>query len=231
MKQSNPMSRDFSLSTYLPQRAVKELCCQDWIAHYAYIVHDKDVNEDGTPKQAHVHILLRTVERLSFSSIQRRINRFTYDFYYGTEEEKQNTFIEFTQDIDDAFRYLTHSTEEARKANKYQYDSYAIVSDNIGYWRGDYSSVASKKNVALDIINDIENGLSERQLLTRYGREYLINRSKYKEFFYAMVEEETPLCVTDENGELLEGESALKAIDRNIAQLENKIKFLKALRS
>lgn len=230
MKQCNPMTRDFSLSTYLPLQAVKDLCTQNWISHYAYITHDSDTNEDGTPKQVHTHILLRTVERLSFNAIQRRINRFAYDYYYGSGETVQNTFIEFTQDVDDAFRYLTHSTEQARLDGKFQYDSLDIVSDNIGYWRGEYSSTANKNNNALDIITDMENGLTERQLLVRYGREYLINRSKYKEFLFAMVEQECPRCVLDENGELLPTKTALNAIDRQMADLEQKLKFLKTIK-
>lgn len=230
MSTKNPMTRDFSLSTYLPQSAVNELCNQNWIAHYAYIVHDRDTNEDGTPKQEHIHILLRTVERLTFSALQRCINRFTYEYYYGSGETAQNTFIEFTQDIDDAFRYLTHSTEQARLDGKFQYDTLDIVSDNIGYWRGEYSSTANKNNTALDIITDLENGLSERQLLVRYGREYLINRSKYKEFLFAMVDQECPRCVLDENGELLPEKTAIKAVDRQINDLEQKIKFLKSIK-
>ena len=224
-----PMTRDFSLSTYLPQKAVNELCNQDWIAHFVYIKHDKDTEKDGvTLKCEHVHILLRTVERMSYKALERRINRFTYDYYYGTGETPQNTFIEFTKDIDDAFRYLTHTTEKARLDGKYEYDELDMVSDNIGYWRGSYSSIASKKNNALDIVNDIENGLSERQLLVRYGREYLINRGKYREFFYAMTEQECPI-ITDDNGEI-SLKYGLKQVDRKIKEYEEKIKFLKAIK-
>lgn len=230
MSTKNPMSRDFSLSTYLPQSAVKELCNQNWIAHYAFIVHDRDTNKDGTPKQEHIHILLRTVERLTFNALQRRINRFTYEYYYGSGENAQNTFIEFTQDVDDSFRYLTHSTEQARLDGKFQYDTLDIVSDYIGYWRGEYSSTANKNNTALDIITDIENGLTERQLLVRYGREYLINRRHYREFFDIMrSEEHSCVIVYDDNGEVVHKLGAMATVQRQKKEAEHALRKLEML--
>lgn len=225
------MTRDWSLSTYLPLEAVSELCKQDFIAHYAYILHDKDKKPDGTPKEAHTHILLRLVNRSSFKALERRIKRFTYDYAYQYDIPEQNTFLERMQDPDGAFKYLTHSTREAREQGKYQYPITDIVSDHLGYWRGDYTTgQAEKKNTALDIITDIENGLTERQLLVRYGREYLINRRHYREFFDIMRSEEHRCVITyDENGEVVHKLGAMATVQRQKKEAEHALKKLEML--
>lgn len=225
------MTRDWSLSTYLPLEAVRELCKQDFIAHYAYILHDQDVKPDGTPKEAHTHILLRLVNRSTFKALERRIKRFTYDYAYQYNVSEQNTFLERMQDPDGAFKYLTHSTREAREAGKHQYDMCEIVSDHLGYWRGDYTTgQAEKKNTALDIITDIENGLTERQLLVRYGREYLINRRHYREFFDIMRNEERPTAVlVNDDGEVVKQLDAKSTLQCHKEEAERALKRVDSL--
>lgn len=226
------LTRDYTLTSYLPLKAVKELCCCDWVLHYVFILHDRDTDENGQSKTPHFHIMLRLRERCSLKALRRRLDRFTYEFYYGTTDTPQNTLIECTKDIDDMYRYLTHTTEQARKDGKFEYDISDLQSDNLGYWRGDMSrqSTADKNNVALDIIIDIESGLTERQLLTRYGREYLINRTKYREFYYAMIDEECPMIVTDENGEVINSKArAVTAVEKELEKLSQKMQFLQAI--
>jgi hypothetical protein len=227
-----PLTRDWSLSTYLPEVAVRELCRQDWIAHYAYIPHDKDVYEDGNAKTLHIHVLLRLVQRMSFKALERRIKRFTYEYCFEHNIDEQNTFLERMQDPDGAFRYLTHSTKEARADGKYEYEISDIRSDNIGYWRGDYTTgQAEKQNTALDIVTDIEAGLTERQLLVRYGREYLINRSRYREFIGHMQDEEKPLCIMydEETGEVVKSNKVLSAVQRRIEETKHRLALLAEL--
>lgn len=181
-------SRNFSLTSYLPLEAVKEFCERDFIAHYAFILHDKDKTENGALKPPHYHINLRTKNALSYSGMRKKIDVFTTSFYLELDDDPQNTLLEITKDVDGAHRYLTHSTKQAISDGKYQYNESDVVSDDIGYWRGDYSR--SSRNVAYDIITAIENGMRERDLLMTFGREYLINRAKYREFLYFMREEE-----------------------------------------
>lgn len=39
------------------------------IKTWAYVLHDKDVNEDGTPVEPHVHIVIELYESRQFSTI------------------------------------------------------------------------------------------------------------------------------------------------------------------
>ena len=72
-------------------------------AVYAFILHDKDIYEDGTPKLPHYHIYLKYKNARDFETIQ---NHF------------QGAHIEQANDEKSCIQYLTHKNDE----NKYQYN-------------------------------------------------------------------------------------------------------------
>lgn len=81
---------------------------QDW----AYILHDKDTNEDtGELKKAHTHLLFRHSDRLSINSISKK---------YGVPVND----IKWKADWKGAIQYLVHYNHP----EKYQYDISEIVS-------------------------------------------------------------------------------------------------------
>ena len=68
--------------------------------------------------------------------------------------------------------------------DKYQYPESDIISNDINYYEklcleGDK---VDNDNKAESIIMDILKGVNPRIMLSRYGREYVINREKYRDY-------------------------------------------------
>lgn len=178
------LTRNFSISTYLPAKAIREVIQTISVQHWAMITHDKD------DKATHTHVILRLNNKTTTRSIARKFT----DKGLGLDDGKNvNTFVEECQSLDDMFDYLTHKNQP----EKYQYSIDEVSCDDLGYWRGDYSSAGKQKtaehsieNTAYQILCDLENGLSYREMAKRYGREFIINRWKYEEFFELMTKQE-----------------------------------------
>lgn len=90
------------------------------IARYAYIVHDKDVDDNGNPKEPHVHVMIecRTSQKLDtiaswFNDKPERIQKGTG----GNSKYKYQNMI----------AYLIHDTDTSK--DKYQYPVSDVVSN------------------------------------------------------------------------------------------------------
>lgn len=81
--------------------------------HYAYILHDKDKNEDGELKKEHYHLLLFFDNARWGSSILKEI------------EIDNPNLIEFRDNKTSAIQYLIHSNN----LDKFQYNYEDIISD------------------------------------------------------------------------------------------------------
>ena len=85
------MSRfySFSIVSYASLSEIQNLlqACR----HYVYILHDKDVNEDGSLRSPHFHILCTFVQNKSFNSVASLV------------VSSQNTFVQQLQDVGGAF--------------------------------------------------------------------------------------------------------------------------------
>lgn len=81
--------------------------------NYAYIIHDKDKNDDGTLKKEHIHLLLFFKNARWGSSILKEI---IID---------NPNLIEFRENKVNAVQYLVHSNN----LDKFQYEITDIVSD------------------------------------------------------------------------------------------------------
>lgn len=132
----------------------------DCIEHYAIIYHDMDT------AKPHTHLLIKFYRNESY--ITRLIEYFHCDNVTDPSHKLKN-----------CFNYLTHDSKECRKQGKYLYPKECIISDDIDYWEClpdndiDY-------NVALSIIDDIRNNVTEYMLVKRYGREYVLYRDRYR---------------------------------------------------
>ena len=72
---------------------------------YAYILHDKDTNDDGSLKKSHIHLLLFFPNARWGSSILKEI------------DIDNSNLIEFRENKSSAIQYLVHSNNH----NKFQY--------------------------------------------------------------------------------------------------------------
>ena len=109
------------------------------IKNYAYILHDKDVNEDGTPKNPHYHIMLRLID--------------SYDTKYiaGWFGVAENFVGKVKSRWADALAYLTHENSP----EKYQYDEDEVISDYD--WKKDKIKALGEAR-RLEIIHMIYSG-------------------------------------------------------------------------
>lgn len=139
------------------------------VKYYAYILHDKDIREDGTPKEPHYHLSVTYRNGRSVSAVYKELK----NFFSST------VLVEVTEDLSSILDYLVH----ARDPTKFQYDSKDVVSTYIG--DNQYAD-----NTALSIINDIIDDIPYRQLVVKYGRDLVINYSRYKSFADLIIQQE-----------------------------------------
>ena len=79
---------------------------------YAYILHDKDINEDGTTKPPHYHIVLNFKNIVSITEIAKAFRIETQYVNVPKATKWRNAFL-------DCVNYLTHSDEKQQDLGKY----------------------------------------------------------------------------------------------------------------
>jgi hypothetical protein len=156
----NIRTRNFSLVTYVSMADIENYCKLPHVKNYAYILHDKDIKEDGSLKEPHIHVVLSYHNARTRSAVLADFKDFS-----------QNTLVEECIELEGCLDYLTHK----RNPDKFQYPV-DCVKTNFGYYRGDYTT---EDNTAYCLVMDIMKGLSRLQLLRKYGRDFAINRDKY----------------------------------------------------
>lgn len=88
---------------------------------YIAVIHDKDVQKDGSKKNKHYHIVVRLKDARTLDDIAK-----------NCEIEKQ--YVEIKNKFKDACAYCFHLTSNARNDNKYQYDGSAVIgSKHVSY--------------------------------------------------------------------------------------------------
>ena len=170
-------SRRFFLRTYIdPSVLDKFLKTCPWINKWAYCVHDKDLNEDGTPKTRHTHILLYTYSHKTASAIEKNFDRLDSETRAeGALAEK--THVEIMRSTVVAWRYLLHLDD----ADKHRYSDNERICNDVSWWityeRTDGLNDASN-NVGLQMFNDRLNGATVLDMTTKYGKEWLYHQKQ-----------------------------------------------------
>lgn len=169
--------RSFCLTSYLQKSDIAEVLLKHdrQVRAYAYIEHDKDLNEDGTPKERHIHILLRLVNNATVDAVRGWFKGFTDD-----NEMPINTLGQPMHDISSSFEYLTHETEQAIEAGKYKYDKGEIISNDITYFQD--STLHDEDNISLALIEMCE-GVPLHEVARKYGRDFIIHYQSIKMLF------------------------------------------------
>lgn len=182
-----------TLMSYATEEELQKviLSKREYILGCAYIFHDKDDNEN------HYHIQL-TLKR------SRRLSDIIGWFKNCSDSkgEKANTFGEITLSCRAQEEYFTHSDDESRNAGKHQYLPENIkVLDDIGDpWdfvtaHDKQVGVIQKRRESEDeneqLLQDIIDGVSQREMARKYGRDYMKNFKVYRAFASNVVLEET----------------------------------------
>lgn len=174
--------RNFFLITYLDEIQIQMVLCEhaNHIKAVAYIYHDKDVEEDGTLKEPHYHVLLCLYTQRYKSSVKNWFYRFE-----NKDGELINTLSQVCADVPESYRYLTHSDKGSR--DKYQYNRGDIKGVNLEYF-GKYDE--QDKDTALNALEDLLNGCTCRQVFERYGRDAIYHISALMQCYHLVKDEE-----------------------------------------
>ena len=158
-------SRKFCLTSYHPIEVIEGVLAHRPVRAAVYIVHDKDKNDDGTDKEKHIHIMLCTYNAATLGQVRRWF------------PSNQNTLGQVLNDDEQMLRYLTHKDNP----EKAQYSDEEVITFGEGrepFLRAALSSGRSAET-AENLINDILENVSVRELVRRYGKEYCVNRNHY----------------------------------------------------
>lgn len=107
------------------------------IKSWAYILHDKDVTEDGTTKEPHVHIVVELIDSRQYSTVGGYVG--VPAQYVCAIRQKTKSGKRMVSDIGGALSYLTHRNAPDR----YQYNDSEVVAKP-GY---DWIAVRSKSEM------------------------------------------------------------------------------------
>lgn len=168
--------RNFACITYVSEEELKAFLehYKNDINHYAYALHDKDDNE------THYHIVLLWYNNMTLSALRKRFSKFS----------NQNTLAQPLLSKCGAFEYLTHTDEDSKELKKVQYDKSIIKCDNQDFWNYAIYEEDTEEDTSIQIICDMLAGVPLSVMHKRYGRDFVINYSKYKDFVIALHNEE-----------------------------------------
>ena len=179
-RMSNSRTRNFSLTSYLDKTKIELtlLKHQNQIRFYAYILHDKDTNEDGILKEPHYHIILITYNPKTVSAVRR--------WFYGwvdSDGKDINTLAQKCIDVYNAYDYLFHK----HNPDKFQYNPDDIVSNDKCHFLG---SAESDIDNATQMLFDLVNGVSFRTMAKKYGKDFIYHYQALRLLAYDMICEE-----------------------------------------
>lgn len=175
LKGSSGRSRKWSCITYLTelQLKVRLMAHDNQIRAYAYAYHDKDVKEDGTPKEPHIHLLIVTHNACTQSAIRR-----WFDGFVQNGKDVTTTAQKMTDEYE-MYDYLTHSTPKAIAEGKYQYDKAIVKSNNHDYFRASEESSYDNIQLACELLL---KGVSVHDCGKKFGRDFILHYRQIKDY-------------------------------------------------
>lgn len=159
-------SRQFSAVMYVEeselQNILNSLRLYQNLKECAYIYHNRDVDENGKPKEKHVHVYLYFINARDLKGIYYLLKAYT----------QTNVLIQVCKN-----RYVLVNEYFIHKDNseKVQYNKSDVIVSNKEFFEGK----RQEDDRTLLLVQDIVNNESVTTLIKRYGRDYIINKSKY----------------------------------------------------
>ena len=139
------------------------------VSEYAYILHDRDVKDDGTPKEPHYHFLFVLHRSRRLADIQSCMKKTI----------QGNVLVQSCHSVSAAYGYLTHEHEES----KVSYDEASIVSSaDVSYWHADTSSndCGKSPDIIMSAYFDLLNSMPLTECAKKYGRDFIIHYNHIK---------------------------------------------------
>lgn len=149
-----------------------------------YILHDKDRKKDGTLKSPHYHMSMYFDRRKTVESVAKMLESKPQQIEIMTQQGQSAIDAK-----NNAFAYLCHRTQNAKKEGKYQYSPNEVTA-NFDYpkWLTEQESKLNSANDILELLN--ERHITKNQAIERIktefgGVSYAKNASKIESIAYA----------------------------------------------
>lgn len=154
---------NYSCITYLsPEQFHEVLSRKDsQIKHFAYILHDKDVYPDGSPKEPHYHLIVCLNFKINESTFRN-----WWKGYFDSDGKAINTLVEITRSVNVSYRYLTHADDP----DKFQYADSAIVSTDHAWFLDEVNDNADQ---VWGWVEMVLNGTPLRDVARIGGRDFI----------------------------------------------------------
>lgn len=139
------------------------------VSEYAYILHDRDVKDDGTLKESHLHFLLVLNRSRRLADIQS----------FMKKTLQGNVMLQPCRSVSDSYGYLTHDNDDS----KVHYDESSIVSSaDSSYWKADTSLNDSDKScdTIMSAYFELLNSIPLTECAKKYGRDFIIHYNHIK---------------------------------------------------
>lgn len=152
------------------------------IKKWTYILHDKDVDENGNPVEPHIHLVIELVDSRNFSTIGNYVG--VPSQYVMKIHQKVKAGKYYVTDIGGALSYLTHRNSP----EDYQYDDSEVVAKP-GY---DWIAVRTKSEMKQaewksfrKVLDGIEDGSIRRYNLYDFVsiQMYLDHKQEFENAF------------------------------------------------
>lgn len=170
-KPKEKRSRRFCLTSYIdPEKLERFIKRSPWIQHYALCTHTRDTEADSTPKTIHTHVILYTYNAHTSSGVRKNFDVFSAEIY--GHDKIENTLCQVCHSVVSQYRYLRH-LDDPKKA---QYEDFEIHTDNDIYWKDLCRTNGmndSTVNTGLQMFDDLCEGTKTREMIVRYGKEYI----------------------------------------------------------
>lgn len=177
-------SRNFSLVTYATEDCIIDVLDKktEVINHFAYAFHDCDKYEDGTPKEPHYHVLIKTHNALFVDTVI-----FWFDSCVDSKGEKCNTLGEVALNFGYCFRYLWHGNKADK--DKFQYSFSRVYCDDVQYFKKYHIENQQYDDKLLHAVHDLLNGETFTACVYKYGRDFIIHEKQIMDCVYRMKNE------------------------------------------
>lgn len=169
-KSTNPQSKYFCILLYQEWDNLT-LLLNNIISisnNYAYIQHDKDLDDNNQPKKVHIHMVIEMGARRTIDGLYALLKNSCVEF--------TSNLIQTCSNLNGAIRYLTHIDYP----EKYQYP-YEQISTNNGEWLKEHYDIQLSDQQAFNlIINYIKQTDTYISLMDIY--DYSVSIKGYKTF-------------------------------------------------
>lgn len=142
--------------------------CLAHCSEFVFILHDKDMDENGELKKQHIHSILRFPSPIYPKTVKN---------YFGELLAAPALYAD-----SELVRYLDYFIHKDEPENKHKYDPKEVIYSNKEYWEREYRNHCrdpTQGNIAYQIICDIISKRPFRDMVCAYGREFVVNYEKY----------------------------------------------------